>query len=819
MPGPRKSSSEAGGTAYDRAARPVMELAGTLGDLSRPSDLPAVLGEARRRLDRFGEEVLRARMPPASVPPARLALALVLDQAARGNRDLPLRDWAAGAQRLLFDGEEMSAGRLRDFAARAERAGPAFAEVAAFLAACLARLDGARAGRAEEADGWGGLLLAAVLAYACLVLAWMLHAEWTFHQEAARAFAAEAVAIGLDRPGAMPDLAARLDRMAAAVGNAEATLARGPARLAAGPLGFDAVAKVRAVQAEAVARHLPPVLARGIDGALAAEGDSLALYDTLRAWDILSGEAPWNAGYLQGWLRDRADILPDLKGLVPHVPLLAGPSASLPPPDPELLAQARVFAAQAPEADRAWMELLRSPAMTALPPWRPDLAIPNLADVAVRQSGLPMDAPLPGAFTAQGWGVARDGGAEAAVATARAEARRMFPGGLPVATDSADRALERLQAETLDAWAALLDDLRVRPFTRRAVGVLVSGLLARRDSPLAQLLRAAWVEVGGTDRDRPQDLQLRIAATFGPTIQYVESGGLSDISTLFGSLNAVLGARDQGEELLTERLMGFSDRAASVAALRQAPPVVVRIVEDVLAQVGVSRERQLVNPFTRGWQAQVFDLCRRATEGRFPFDPEGADADLAEVAALLAPGGALDRFFREEAEPWIDASASPWRWRPEARFDGLSPESAALFERAAAVRAAFFGSGGTMGTEVTLAALAERGKAVVALGGASAAVEAATEAAVLTWPGPDPAAGVAVAFQPQGGSTLAQPGPWGFLRLLSGLRLRERDGGRRFLVDLRSEEGRIFLEMTFPSAANPVAGLRHAQGFSCPAAL
>jgi type VI protein secretion system component VasK len=94
---------------------------------------------------------------------------------------------------------------------------------------------------------------------------------------------------------------------------------------------------------------------------------------------------------------------------------------------------------------------------------------------------------------------------------------------------------------------------------------------------------------------------------------------------------------------------------------------------------------------------------------------------------------------------------------------------------------------------------------------------ASSEPAMLAWPGPDPAQGVAVSFD--SGGTIAEPGTWGLLRLLAGLRLREREGGQRYLVDLRSDSGRLFLEMAFPTALNPVSGLELAKGFTCPATL
>ncbi|EYD77448.1 hypothetical protein Rumeso_00997 [Rubellimicrobium mesophilum DSM 19309] len=247
-----------GRTAYDQAAQPVLLFAEHLAEERHVLDPPHLLREARSRLDRFADDLGAARVPRATIAPARLALGLVLDEAARGNRTIPRREWSAGAHRLLYEGEDMSPGRVRDFAARAEAAGPAFADVAIFLRACLARVEEART-HLEQAgpDGWGGLLVAAVLGFAFLVLAWTLHAEWSFHRDTARAFAIEAVQIGLDRSGSIPDLPARLDRLAAAVRRVDGSLEKAPIHLFSDRLGFDAGRMAHAAEAEAIARHVP----------------------------------------------------------------------------------------------------------------------------------------------------------------------------------------------------------------------------------------------------------------------------------------------------------------------------------------------------------------------------------------------------------------------------------------------------------------------------------------------------------------------------------------------------------------------------------
>jgi type VI protein secretion system component VasK len=91
---------------------------------------------------------------------------------------------------------------------------------------------------------------------------------------------------------------------------------------------------------------------------------------------------------------------------------------------------------------------------------------------------------------------------------------------------------------------------------------------------------------------------------------------------------------------------------------------------------------------------------------------------------------------------------------------------------------------------------------------------------VLAWPGPDPAQGVAVTFTTgTAEAQLSAPGFWGLLRLLAPLRLRDRDNGQRFLVDLRADNARLFLEILFDKPQNPLAQRNLMKGFTCPPLL
>lgn len=808
-----------GSALFDRLAEPVLAYAERLAFV-QGEDMNDLLRHAATLLDRFAADAQRAGIIPSAIPPARYALALILDVKARANRGFDLRVWAAGAHRYLFDGRDISAGTLHDFIRKAAEAGHDFDGVRGFLQTCLARIEGQRRSfDTSQGTNWTGIVTVLITAFLLAVVGKAGFVEWRYHRGLTAVFQTEALQIGLDRDGEIPDLAQRLDQLAAAAHRVRLEGDNAPLTLFSGVAGFDAADRADAAYLAALQGHMPTVLAQSIDLAIASDGKAVVLYDTLRAWSILSGQADWSADYLAGWATDQAERNPALAGLSPHILRLAPPETPLPQPDAELLAQATTFAAESDEAERAFLELRRSKAATELPLWRPDVAIPDLAEVMQRRSGLPMSESIPGLFTAAGWDYARDFGAGIAVQTARVEAARLFPNPPASQNNTPDLIMDNLQRETLLQWRSLLDDMRVRSFTDPDTAVLVSGKLALAKSPLDSLLREIWAQAGGNDRKRSHAQQLSVAAEFAAMIQYVEQGRMGDIAAMFAGLNVALGATDRAEDKGQQRLMTVQDRARSVAALRVAPRVVVQIVEDTLAQTGAAHADILSNPLTRAWQNEALQACSEATVARFPF-AEGEDADLAVVSRVLAPGGVVDRFFRNRAEPLLDTSALPWRWKPEARFAGLTPETALFFQKAQALSVGLFGPGGQLGTELTLTALAERGKSFMSIGGQGGPVEATTDSLRLTWPGAEPGKGIDISFQtPEGEARLGEPGNWGLLRLLSPLRLRERDDGKRFLVDLRSGGARLFLEIGFTNAANPLSSLRLLKGFSCPPVL
>ncbi len=806
-------------TALDHAAGPVLDLIDDFERRVRAGE-KALLAEAETALSLFERDAARGGAPPNTIKPARYALAVLLDLRARQVAGVSLGTWSVLAQRQLFEGRDISLARIREFRDTAARQGADYGDLERFLTALIERAEAGRHAHRPVAGGRWGLRIAGYVVALALVLAgyagWL---EYRFHKRLSDVFAQEALSIGLDRPQTATGLVPRLDDLRAAVDRVALAARRAPLRRGVRLPFVDGEALARDSYARAVRRHVPPVIAAGIEEVLATTGDGLVLYDALRAWGVLTGDEAWSVDYLGGWLDDNGARV-GLAGLGAHLAPLTGPATEILPADATVMDQARAFAAEVAEPDRAWLELLRSGRMRALAGWQPEQAVPGIGDVLLRRSGLPIGTPLPGLFTAQGWTEARDFAVGGAVQAARDLAPRITGKALPAQNRSPDLLMDRLHLETIAVWKDWLADLRVRPFVQRETAIVVSGALAQADNPLTRLLRQVWVQTGGNDRGRSHAQQLVLAREFGPMIQYVEQGRMAEIARLFSTLNVALGAIDVSQSRGGQRLMSVQDRARSIAALKSAPRIVVQIAEDVLAQSAQPETQgSAANPLTRGWQQEVFPLCRDVTGGHYPF-ANGPDVNTGDLAALLGPQGALRLFVSQSAAPLLDTETSPWRWKPEARFAGLAPDSAAFLERAIQVAEGLYGPDGTLRHDLTLAALAERGQTMFAIGGAAQPVRATGAPAALSWPGPQPDAGIEVSFRDSADSArIRHVGAWGLLRLMDGLRLRLRDDGARVLLDLRTDSGRIFLEMDFEQALNPVSVRPALQGFACPPTL
>ena len=132
----RKSDHHAAG--FQAASGPVFQF---VAEIERNSlaDRDHLLGKARALLVGFDDQMLKTGALASTVPPARYALAVLIDDAVRQVPGVDVGAWSAASHRTLFDGRDMSWDTIGGFAQTARDQGGDFTPVAEFLETVIGR--------------------------------------------------------------------------------------------------------------------------------------------------------------------------------------------------------------------------------------------------------------------------------------------------------------------------------------------------------------------------------------------------------------------------------------------------------------------------------------------------------------------------------------------------------------------------------------------------------------------------------------------------------------------------------------------------------
>ncbi len=551
------------------------------------------------------------------------------------------------------------------------------------------------------------------------------------------------------------------------------------------PLGMDQSAKLSA-GAQVVYRNgliyglLPRLLWRLEAEMRGALPEPERLYELLRVYLMLGGAGPMDAAAVRAWFSHAAD--PDdaalLTQALPHVDALLAdplPTVSL---DGPLVEAARASIERVSPAARVYATLRSSAAAAALPPWRPVDSL-GLAGVGLfsRASGAPLSDPIPGLFTAAGFrtvllaalpAASRQVGAESWVVGRTTEA-------VPVA--QVERGVKALYwAEFTTRWDAMLTDLGIAPIGSLPQAAQALYIIASPESPLRALLRSI-----STQLRLPPEADPAVAARYAALVGLTSGDGaalerslrlVADIQQPLAKIAALPvgtalppGGEDIGTNLQLE-------------AARQPPPL-GRWLSTVAATATALRtgdaRRQLALLYNApGGPAQA---CAAAVT-RYPFAATGTPLAEDEFTRLFGPAGTLDGFLNTQLKPYIDTTAEPWKTR--SGF-ALGAADLAQFQRAAAIRAAFFPTGVLTGAQnatvasfpVEVAPTGTPRTATLTLGGvAIASGKGVAHAAIVTWPPPAPGAPEAALASDLAALNFRESGFWALHRLAGRGRLR-----------------------------------------------
>ncbi|MFY0633356.1 MAG: type VI secretion system membrane subunit TssM [Vannielia sp.] len=269
---------------------------------------------------------------------------------------------------------------------------------------------------------------------------------------------------------------------------------------------------------------------------------------------------------------------------------------------------------------------------------------------------------------------------------------------------------------------------------------------------------------------------------------------------------------------------------AKLGALKQAssrlPRPMERMIQEAVddfegdaANTSVARLNELLNQ-------QVTQVCQAVVDSKFPFSKASArDVGLVDFAKLFAPQGVMDRFFLENLSQFANINGTTWTWKDSGPLAGkLSTSTLKQFERAAAIRDAYFPTGGgipqvdmeivptSLHGAVETAQLTINGQVVLTR-------RKGNTPANVTWPGSLSGSNVELVFTPDmrgRKSNVSEGGSWAFLKFLN--TGRPKVSGNTIAVRYTIDGRHIAYKMTLATDVNPFF-MNELTEFKCPTGL
>lgn len=624
---------------------------------------------------------------------------------------------------------------------------------------------------------------------------------------------------------------------------------------------------------------LAPRLLVRVEDQLRGGGSPEFLYEGLKAYLMLTGPEHYDAAVLKAWIgldwdRQLPRELPaaSRQALDGHLAALLDERSPALRPDEALVAEVRAQLQRLSLAQRVYARVKRQKLPDGLPDFRlSEAAGRDAPRVFVRKSGRPLSEPLSGFFTRRGY---REVLLAASLSQAGALAEEQWVLG-SAAQESADvaglaREVRRLYFEDfLREWEALLADLAFVPVGNAAQAVDLLRVLSGEHSPLKQLLLAVAREtdlqgeeqrvaeraeeaVGGGTVER---LRQRLGDLLGLAPPAGTAGVVAPaedpVGARFAELRALVAAPEGGTPPIDALLAELNELYVQLGASLDAPPGAEQRsrIAAAAARLALGAERQpaplrglldalaaattrhllgsLRSQLNAAWNSEVLRVYRQSLAGRYPLERGSArDASLEDFGLFFGTGGVLDSYFRQYLQPYVDTTATPWRWHPgEAERLGIGPGVLQTFQRAAAIRDAFFRAGGTLpAVRFELKVLAMDPaieQFLLDLDGQQLGYDHGPSRPVaMQWPGPNRSGTVRLSIAPPGPagrSGLTLEGPWAWFRLLDQAELSP-GGADRFALRLRVDGLAIACELRAGSVFNPFGG-RLLAGFRLPERL
>ena len=469
-------------------------------------------------------------------------------------------------------------------------------------------------------------------------------------------------------------------------------------------------------------------------GAARKSNDRAAVYEPFKVYLMLGAQGPLDKALVLDWARrDWAETLyagPEREGmrralgehLVAMLDLDTGtdPTELL---DGDLIRSVQQDLVQLSVAERAY-QILRTSAKGEAPDWSLARAPVAMDPVFSTVDGSSLDAVrVSGFFTRDGfYRSLLDRLPTISVQLDRerwvlGEAGRQAIVGNQFTT-LADDLLAVYARDFVAAWREALSKLRIKPLTADKPKYVTLASISAAASPLKQLFEEIRQQTDLSAPRKPPEGGAAGAAPAAPVLLSTSGSAARSIDAFFrpfyqmsdgqprpvdqivAALNDVylglVGASSDG----TRSSQMTSSTRDSIRSLRananRFPAPFDRMLRASSDELEGSVASTVVGDLQKSLAEMVTPVCRQLISGRYPFTKSDKEVQLADFARVFAPNGLIDRFFTQELASLVDTSKPIWGWRAESRVGTmLSPAAAKEFQRAADIKTAFFGAGGS----------------------------------------------------------------------------------------------------------------------------
>lgn len=246
-------------------------------------------------------------------------------------------------------------------------------------------------------------------------------------------------------------------------------------------------------------------------------------------------------------------------------------------------------------------------------------------------------------------------------------------------------------------------------------------------------------------------------------------------------------------------------------------PTLDRLLWPPIVAVSQRTAREAASGAATQWCATVALPWRRHLASRYPFNPTGHDAALADVAEFFRPGGLVWGFYAESLKTEVQRSGDGFRFaRQLGGASGFSPALLPFLAKAQEITTVLFPAGASEPTvpfTVRIRPTPRVASVVLDVDGQRFEYfNGPEEWRKMTWPAQGKAPGAVLRVRVAGGreETLQQEGEWGLFRLLESGQVSGQPGLRDFTVGFQFPASGVTIVLDFRAARSeaPFFGAR-----------